>query len=264
MRKVTSLSVAASKGKAKITMLTAYDATFASIFDASGVDILLVGDSMGMVIQGHDTTLPVTLDQAVYHTAAVSRVTKFSQVVGDLPFMSYQVSPEQALESAGRLVKEGGCSAVKLEGGAEMAPTIKRVVAAGIPVMGHIGLTPQSVHRLGGFKIQGRDSKDAMRLFKDAQVLADAGCYAIVLECIPADLAKEITDEVKTPTIGIGAGPHCDGQVLVCYDMLGMNPSFQPKFVKRYVNLFQAIGDATSTYLDEVKGEDFPTDKHSF
>jgi 3-methyl-2-oxobutanoate hydroxymethyltransferase len=248
----------------KISVLTAYDAAFARIFDAAGVEVLLVGDSLGMVIQGEKSTLPVTMDQMLYHCRAVSRAAKRAHVVGDMPFMSYQVSTEEAVKNAGRLVAEGGVEAVKLEGGAEFADVVERIVRAGIPVMGHVGLTPQSVHAMGGYVVQGRDEQKAKKVLDDALALERAGAYAIVLEGIPLELGGEITARVTIPTIGIGAGVHADGQVLVCYDMLGMNPEFAPKFVKRYADLFQTVSDATRRYLGEVKQGTFPSEEQSF
>ena len=248
----------------KIGMLTAYDATFARILDGAGIDVLLVGDSVGMVVQGEQSTLPVTMDQMVYHCRAVTRTVKRAHVVGDLPFMSYQASADDAVRNAGRLVAEGNAEAVKLEGGKEFSAVIERIVRAGIPVMGHIGLTPQSVHKMGGYLVQGRDEQKARKLLQDAVALEEAGCYAIVLEGIPMELAKEITSRLTIPTIGIGAGVHCDGQVLVCYDALGMNPDFAPKFVKRFANLFEVIGGATRQYIDEVKQGSFPAEAQSF
>ena len=248
----------------KICMVTAYDATFARILDDAGADVLLVGDSLGMVFQGQDSTLPVTMDQMVYHSQAVTRGARRAHVVGDLPFMSYQVSPEEAVRNAGRLVAEGGVGGVKLEGGAEFADVIRAISRASIPVMGHLGLTPQSVHKMGGYVVQGRDEETAQRLVEDARALEAAGCYAIVLEGVPLELGREITDQLKIPTIGIGAGVHCDGQVLVCYDLLGMNPDFKPKFVKRYANLHGEISNAAQAYFDEVRAETFPTDEFSF
>ncbi len=247
-----------------LVMVTAYDATFAGIFDRAGVEMLLVGDSLGMVVQGHDSTLPVTLDHMIYHTAAVRRGTERAQVVGDLPFMSYQVNADQAVAAAGRLVQEGGAHAVKLEGGVPLADTVERIVRAGIPVMGHIGLTPQSVHKLGGFRIQGRDNKGARELIRAAKVLEQAGAYALVLEGIPSELAQIITDSLHIPTIGIGAGPHCGGQVLVCYDLLGMNPEFKPKFLKTYANVHDTIAGATQSFVEEVRAGAFPGPEHSF
>ena len=262
---VTAVSLAHKKRKGeKIVMITAYDATFAALFERAGVDVLLVGDSLGMVVQGHTTTLPVKLEHVIYHTAAVARVARHAHVVGDMPFMSYQVSPEQAVESAGRLVQEGGAHAIKLEGGAEIVPQIERIVAAGIPVMGHIGLTPQAVHRMGGFKVQGKDATSARKLLEHAQALQAAGCYSLVLEGIPAELAQQITETVTIPTIGIGAGAGCDGQVLVCYDLLGLNPDFQPKFVKAYARLHEQVTAAVKAYATEVQAGAFPAEEHSF
>jgi 3-methyl-2-oxobutanoate hydroxymethyltransferase len=248
----------------KIAVLTAYDAAFARIFDEVGVEVLLVGDSVGMVIQGEKSTLPVTMDQMVYHCRAVSRSVKRAHVVGDMPFLSYQASVEDAVRNAGRLVAEGGAESVKLEGGAEFAETVERIVRAGIPVMGHIGLTPQSVHRMGGYVVQGRDEQKAKKLLSDALALERAGAYALVLEGIPLELGQQITAQLAIPTIGIGAGAHADGQVLVCYDMLGMNPDFAPKFLKRYADLFETIGGAARAYLREVKRGEFPDEAHSF
>jgi 3-methyl-2-oxobutanoate hydroxymethyltransferase len=248
----------------KIAVLTAYDATFARLFDEAGADVLLVGDSLGMVIQGHDTTLPVTLDEMAYHCRAVVRGVKRAHVVGDMPFMSYQASVEQGMIAAGRLIKEGGCHSVKLEGGAQYAPLVERLVGAGIPVMGHIGLTPQSFHQLGGFKVQGRDSGGRERLLADALALEAAGAYAIVLEAIPADIAREISAALTIPTIGIGAGVDCDGQVLVSYDMLGMDESFKPRFVRRFATLGATIKEAVGQYVTEVRGSTFPSDAESF
>jgi len=248
----------------KIAVLTAYDATFARLLDEAGADVLLVGDSLGMVVQGHDTTLPVTLDEIAYHTRAVVRGARRAHVVGDMPFMSYQASIEQGVANAGRLMKEGGCHSVKLEGGAIHADLVRRLVAAGIPVMGHIGLTPQSYHQLGGFKVQGRDDGGRQRLLDDARALEDAGAYSIVLEAIPSDIAREISAAVSVPTIGIGAGVGCDGQVLVCYDMLGMDESFKPRFVRRYATLGQTIKESVGRYVAEVRGGQFPSDAESF
>ncbi|RKH38753.1 3-methyl-2-oxobutanoate hydroxymethyltransferase [Corallococcus sicarius] len=248
----------------KICMVTAYDATFARILDEGGADVLLVGDSLGMVVQGQESTLPVTMDQMVYHSAAVSRGAKRAHVVGDMPFMSYQVSPQEAVRNAGRLVSEGNVGSVKLEGGAEFADTVRAIVRASIPVMGHLGLTPQSVHKMGGYVVQGRDEDAARRMLDDALALEEAGAYALVLEGVPLDLARTITQSLKIPTIGIGAGKHCDGQVLVCYDLLGMNPDFKPKFVKRFANLHGNITEAAGAFFSEVRGGTFPDDDHSF
>ncbi len=248
----------------KIAMLTAYDATFARLFDEAGADVLLVGDSLGMVVQGHETTLPVTLDEMAYHCRAVVRAVRRAHVIGDMPFMTYQTSIEQGMQNAGRLIKEGGCSSIKLEGGAVHAELVHRLVSVGIPVMGHIGLTPQSVHQMGGFKVQGRETGGRDRLMADAKALEDAGAYAIVLEAIPADYAREITAAVSVPTIGIGAGTGCDGQVLVSYDMLGMDESFKPRFVRRFATLGATIKDATAAYVGEVRATTFPSDAESF
>ncbi len=252
----------------KIAVVTAYDATMARLVDAAGVDVVLVGDSLGMVVQGQDSTLPVTLDQMAYHCAIVrrglARASGRPHLVGDLPFGSYQASPDEAVKSAMRLAAEGGVEAVKLEGGAEFVEVIRRIVRAGVPVMGHIGLTPQSVHKLGGYVVQGRESDRAQQLLRDARALEAAGCYAIVLECIPAELARIITSQLRIPTIGIGAGPHCDGQVLVLNDLLGLDDAFVPKFVKRFAALGGAIEGAVAAYVSEVKARTFPADEHGF
>lgn len=248
----------------KICMVTAYDATFARLLDEAGADVLLVGDSVGMVVQGHDSTLPVTMDQMVYHSRAVTRGAKRAHVVGDLPFMSYQNSVEEAVRNAGRLVAEGGVGSVKLEGGSEFAEVISRITRASIPVMGHIGLTPQSVHKMGGYVVQGRDEETARKLLEDAVALEQAGCYALVMEGVPLELARTITARLEIPTIGIGAGKHCDGQVLVCYDLLGLNPHFKPKFVKHYATLANDVNGAAKAYFDEVRAGTFPDEEHSF
>jgi 3-methyl-2-oxobutanoate hydroxymethyltransferase len=248
----------------RITMLTAYDATFARLLDRAGTDVLLVGDSLGMVVQGHDTTLPVTMDQIVYHCAAVKRGVDRAHVVGDMPFGSYQASADEAVKNAIRIAAEGGAESVKLEGGAEYAEVIQRIVRAGVPVMGHIGLTPQSVHKLGGYVVQGRNEEKAARLLADAKALEEAGCYAIILEMMPAELSAEIARSVSIPVIGIGAGAGCDGQVLVIYDLLGMNPDFSPKFVKKYLDLGMLIRDAVTRYNDDVRHGVFPGPEHSF
>jgi 3-methyl-2-oxobutanoate hydroxymethyltransferase len=248
----------------RITMLTAYDATFARLLDRAGIDVLLVGDSLGMVIQGHDSTLPVTMDQMVYHSAMVRRGTKTAHLVADLPFGSYQTSADEAVKNAMRLIAEGGAESVKLEGGAEYAEIVTRIVRAGVPVMGHIGLTPQSVHKLGGYVVQGRTEEKATKLLADAKALEQAGCYALVLEMMPAELAAEISKSLTIPVIGIGAGAGCDGQVLVCYDLLGMNPDFSPKFVKKYLDLGAEIRQAVTSYKEEVKDGSFPGPEQSF
>jgi 3-methyl-2-oxobutanoate hydroxymethyltransferase len=243
-----------------ISVLTAYEFTLARLLDEAGVDALLVGDSLGTVVQGHPTTLPVTLDQMVYHAEMVARAARRAFVVADLPFLTYQASVEQAMLSAGRLLKETRCSAVKLEGGRSRAGTIRALVEAGIPVMSHIGLVPQSVLALGGYKVQ----RDADALLADARAAAEAGAFAIVLECIPAEVAARITAELPIPTIGIGAGPECDGQVLVTYDMLGLFEEFRPKFVRRYATLAATIRDAASSYVNDVTGRRFPDASESF
>jgi 3-methyl-2-oxobutanoate hydroxymethyltransferase len=244
----------------KISVLTAYDYTIARLLDDAGVDALLVGDSLGTVVQGHDTTLRVTLDQMVYHAEMVARAARRALVVADLPFLSYQASIEQAIGSAGRFLKETQCQAVKLEGGKRSSATIRALVEAGIPVMGHVGLTPQSVRRLGGFKVQ----RDGDEILADARAVAEAGAFAVVLECVPIDVAGRITAELPIPTIGIGAGPRCDGQVLVTPDLLGLFEGFRPRFVRRYAELGQAVRQAAAAYIAEVAAGKFPTDQESF
>jgi len=248
----------------KICMVTAYDATFARILDEAGADVMLVGDSLGMVVQGHDSTLPVTMEQMIYHCTAVTRGARRAHVVGDMPFMSYQTSVEAAVRNAGRLVAEGGVGSVKLEGGAEFADTVTAITRASIPVMGHLGLTPQSVHKMGGYVVQGKDEQAARKILQDALALERAGAYALVLEGVPMELARQITQRLSIPTIGIGAGVDCDGQVLVCYDLLGMNPGFKPKFVKRYADLHGTITGAAAAFFNEVRSGTFPDEEHSF
>jgi 3-methyl-2-oxobutanoate hydroxymethyltransferase len=265
LSRVTLHTLAAQKARGeKITMITAYDATFARLLDEAGADILLVGDSLGMVIQGHDNTLPVTLDDMIYHCRAVARGARRAQIVGDMPFMTYQESVEAGVRNAGRLMKEGGCHAVKLEGGAQHAPLVARLVAAGIPVMGHLGLTPQSVHQLGGFKLQGREEGAADRLITDARALEEAGAYAIVLEGLPTEVAAAVTAAVSVPTIGIGAGAGCDGQVLVVYDLLGLDERFKPRFVRRYAELSGTIKDACARFIADVRSSAFPGPAESY
>jgi len=261
---VTVPRIRAAKGEAPIVMITAYDATFSRMLDAAGADILLVGDSLGMVVQGADDTLGVTVDDIIYHCRAVSRGAKRAHVVGDMPFLSYHVTPEEALRNAGRMVAEGHAQSVKLEGGRTVAPVIERIVGAGIPVMGHVGLTPQSVHAMGGFRVQGKSEEDAERILADATAVADAGAYALVLEGIPGPLAERITEAVSIPTIGIGAGVGCDGQVLVCYDLLGLTADLHPKFVKRYDSLFDRGVAAAKAFCDEVRSRQFPGPEHTF
>jgi len=248
----------------KIVMVTAYDTTMARLVDAAGVDMVLVGDSLGMVVQGHDSTLPVTVDHIVYHTACVARGLQHAHLTADLPFMSYQVSVEDALRAAGRMLQEGRAQSVKLEGGERSAPAIRRMVDAGIPVVGHVGLTPQSVHAMGGFKVQGRGAQAARRVIDDALAVEDAGAFSIVLEGLPAHVSAEISARLDIPTIGIGAGPECDGQVLVANDLLGMDLGFKPRFVKRYARLQETIIEAVGAYADEVRTGAFPDAAHSF
>jgi len=244
----------------KVTMLTAYDYPTARLLDEAGVDCLLVGDTLGMVVQGHSTTLRVTMDQMVYHVEMVARAARRALVVADMPYLSYQVSPEQAIESAGRFLKETECRAVKLEGGRRSAATIRALVEADVPVVGHVGLTPQSVRRLGGFKVQ----RDIDEILADARAVADAGAFALVLECIPSELAARITQELPIVTIGIGAGPKCDGQVLVTPDLVGLFEGFRPKFVRRYAELGDAIRRAAAQYVADVASGDFPNEQESF
>ena len=248
----------------KITMLTAYDYGMASILDESDIDILLVGDSLGNVVLGYDSTLPVTMDDMVRHTQAVARGSQKAMIVADMPFLSYQVSPESALANAGRLLKEGNAQAVKLEGGREHADIVHKMTYAGIPVMAHLGLTPQSVNQLGGYKVQGKQEDAAEIIMQDAKCLEEAGAFSLVLECVPEKLAAEITAALSIPSIGIGAGVHCDGQVLVVNDMLGMNDRMTPKFVKKYAQLNVDIKNAVKLYIKDVKTSAFPDDEHSF
>jgi 3-methyl-2-oxobutanoate hydroxymethyltransferase len=252
--------LAAKARRVRLTMLTAYDYTMARLLDAAGVDGLLVGDSLGMVVQGHDHSLSVTVDEVIYHVRCVARAVRRSLLVADLPFMSYQVSPQQALENAGRLIKEGGAHAVKLEGGTRSAAAIAAITGADIPVMGHIGLTPQSVRRFGGFRVQ----RDEAKLVEDALATEKAGAFALVVECVPADIAQKITAAVQIPTIGIGAGAGCDGQILVAADMLGLFEDLQPRFVKRYANLGHEVTRAVAAYCREVRDGIFPDAQHSF
>lgn len=248
----------------RIAALTAYDHLFAGLLDAAGVDVLLVGDSVATVMQGRDTTVPVTMDEMVYHCQIVSRAARRALVVGDLPFLSYQVGVEDALRNAGRLLKEGLVEAVKLEGGSHFAPTVARLVAAGIPVMGHIGLTPQSIHQFGSYRARGQADAERQQLLGDARALADAGAFAIVIEKVPAPLAAQITAAVPVPTIGIGAGPDCDGQILVTHDLLGLFTRFRPRFVRRYRELAQEIGAAIGDYCRDVRSGSFPSADESY
>jgi len=263
MKKISILDIQRFKQEGrKITMLTAYDVQIARILDACDVDMILVGDSLGNVVLGFENTLPVTMDDMVRHTQAVVRGRTRAFVVADMPFMSYQASCEDALRNAGRLIKEAGAEAVKVEGGVNAAPAIRSIVQADIPVMAHIGLTPQSVHRMGGFRVQGREEQQRQKLIADAMAVEEAGAFGVVLECIPSDLAADITQRVSIPTIGIGAGPDCDGQVLVINDVLGLCGPFRPKFVKQYVQLEDSIRKAVSDYVDEVRGGMFPRGDH--
>jgi len=268
-RKVTVPEILRRKGGSDpIVALTAYDFPFGCIADAAGIDVLLVGDSLGMVVQGMETTLPVTMVEMTYHCRMVARARRRALLVGDLPFLSYQVSPTDAVANAGRLIKDGGAEAVKLEGGVAMADTIRAIASVDIPVMGHIGLTPQSVHRMGGHRVQGQRRGERPgqrdRVIDDALAVEEAGAFAVVLEGMPLDLAAEITNRLTIPTIGIGAGPHCDGQILVLHDVLGLSERFVPKFAKRYAELWSAASDAIGAYAREVRGGTFPTDAHSF
>lgn len=260
---IKSFQEAKDKGE-KITMLTAYDYSMAKILDESGVESILVGDSLGMVFQGHSSTLSVTVDEMIYHTKAVVKGVKRALVIADMPFMSYHVSVEEAVRNAGRLVKEGGAEAVKLEGGKNIIDNVKAIVDAQIPVIGHLGLTPQSVNAFGGFKVQGKEEKNARQIIEDAKLLEEAGAFAIVLECVPSKLAKLISKSLHIPTIGIGAGNECDGQVLVINDLLGMFNDFIPKFVKQYAQLNQNVISSVQTYNNEVKSGDFPAETHTF
>ena len=263
--KVTVPKLRGMKRKGRpIVMVTCYDATFARIVERSEVDAVLVGDSLGNVIQGHETTIPVELQDVIYHTRAVSRGLKRPLLVADMPFLTYQVSTDEALRNAGRLLRDGRAEAVKLEGGIRVAETVARLVRTGIPVMGHIGLTPQSVHEFGGYRIQGRGNDAAERLREDARALELAGVFSVALEGVPVALAQEITQFLSVPTIGIAAGPHCDGQVLVIYDLLGMDDTFRPRFVKQYAGLSQTISAALSAFSEDVRERRFPGEEHGF
>ncbi len=256
--------IVSMKFKEKISMITAYDYTSARIADEAGVDIILVGDSLGMVMQGKTSTIPVTLDEMIYHAQMVKQGVKNALIVVDMPFMSYQADYVEAVHNAGKIVKETGCDAVKLEGGREFAVTINAIVSAGIPVMGHLGLTPQSINIFGSYKARGKEEKEAKKILEDAKYIQEAGVFSIVLESVPKNLAKDITKSISIPTIGIGAGLHTDGQVLVFHDMLGLFDDFKPKFVKRYAHLKKEAIEAIKTYTKEVKEEQFPTDEHSY
>jgi 3-methyl-2-oxobutanoate hydroxymethyltransferase len=264
MKRVTVPDVTAAKGRRKLTMLTAYDYPTALWVDRSGIDMILVGDSLAMVVLGHDDTLAVGMEEMLHHTKAVTRGAARALVIGDMPFLSYQVSVEQAVLNAGRFLKEGRAQAVKLEGGARVLPQVRAMVSAGIPVQGHLGLTPQSIAQFGGFKVQGKDAEAAQTLMDDAIALSEAGCFSLVLEAIPETIAARITEAVPIPTIGIGAGPHCDGQVLVVHDVLGLFDRFVPRFVKQYETLGPRIVEALTRYREEVENGTFPGPEHSF
>ena len=265
MPKTTILDIYKKKAEGrKISMLTAYDYPTAQIVDQAGIDMILVGDSLGMVVQGQNSTLPVTMDEMIYHTKMVCRAAQTAMVVGDMPFLSYQTSVEDAVRNAGRFLKETGCETVKLEGGSQMADVIRAIVNAGIPVVAHIGLTPQYVHMLGGFKVQGKDEAAREKVLADARAVEEAGAFSVVLEAVPSVLAKEITGMLRIPTIGIGAGPDCDGQVLVLHDLLGLFDRFTPKFVKKYANLRDQALKAVKDYKQEVESGSFPSKEHSF
>jgi 3-methyl-2-oxobutanoate hydroxymethyltransferase len=264
-KKVTIFDLQAKKRRGEpITMLTAYDYPTALLVERAGIDIILVGDSLGMVVLGYEGTVPVTMDEMIHHAKAVRRGASSPFLIGDMPFMSYQASISQAVANAGRFLQEAGMDAIKLEGGRGMVPTIKAIINAGIPVMGHIGLTPQSASLLGGFKVQGRDAASAKAILDDALALEEAGCFAILLEAIPDRLGKAITERVSIPTIGIGAGPHCDGQVLIFHDLVGLFEGFKPKFVKQYANLFAEIGQALERFKEDVEEETFPAPEHCY
>ncbi len=254
----------AKKAGEKLTMLTGYDYSMAQILDNCGIDAILVGDSLGMVVQGRDSTVEVTIDEMLYHCKCVAQGATNALLVGDMPFLTYHISAEEAVRNAGRFIQEAKMNAVKLEGGTSMADTVRAIVRAQIPVMGHIGLTPQSVNMFGGFKVQGKEERAAKALIEDALALEDAGAFAVVLEAVPEPLAKLITERVKIPTIGIGAGRYCDGQVLVVNDLLGMYSDFTPKFAKKYADLKSTITDAVSGYISDVKTQQFPEKQHTF
>jgi 3-methyl-2-oxobutanoate hydroxymethyltransferase len=260
---ITDFQKKKEEGK-KITMLTAYDYPIARLVDDAGIDSILVGDSVGMVVLGLDSTVPVTMDEMIHHAKAVRRGTRYAFLIGDMPFMSYQISEEEAIRNAGRFMKEAGCDAIKLEGGYEVAEVTEAIINAGIPVLGHLGLTPQTISKLGGYRVQGRDAEAAKKLLDQALILEKAGCFAIVLECVPDEVAKVVTEKLKVPTIGIGAGAHCDGQVLVTNDMVGLFDRFVPKFVKQYIKLAGSISAALKQFREEVEQVKFPDKEHSF
>lgn len=265
LKRVTTHSIQAMKNRGeKIAMLTAYDFSTARILDEAGIDILLVGDSASNVMAGHETTLPITLDQMIYHAQSVVRAVNRAMVVVDLPFGSYQSNSEIALSSAIRIMKESGAHAVKLEGGEEVEESIRRILRAGIPIMGHLGLTPQSIYKFGTYSVRAKEDAEAQKLRDDAKLLDQLGCFSLVLEKIPAQLAKEVSESIEIPTIGIGAGKDCDGQVLVTQDMLGITKDFKPRFLRRYLELFELVGDATRQYISDVKAVNFPNDQEQY
>jgi 3-methyl-2-oxobutanoate hydroxymethyltransferase len=264
-KKITTKSLIDMKAQGeKISMLTAYDYTMAKIVDSAGIDVILVGDSASNVMAGHETTLPITLDQMIYHASSVVRGASRALVVVDLPFGSYQSDPKEALRSAIRIMKESGGHAVKLEGGKEIKESIKKILNAGIPVMGHLGLTPQSIYKFGTYTVRAKEEEEALKLIEDAKLLEKIGCFALVLEKIPAKLAQQIAESISIPVIGIGAGSGVDGQVLVIHDMLGMNNEFSPRFLRRYMNLYEGMTSAISQYVDDVKSSDFPNEKEQY
>ncbi len=265
VKKITTHTIQKMKSNGeKISMLTAYDFSFAKIFDNAGIDIILVGDSASNVMAGHETTLPITLDQMIYHAQSVVRGIERCLVVVDLPFGSYQGNSKEALNSAIRIMKETGGHSVKMEGGEEVVESIKRIISTGIPVMGHLGLTPQSIYKFGTYTVRAREEEEALKLKKDALLLQEAGCFAIVLEKIPATLAKEVTESLQIPTIGIGAGCDCDGQVLVMHDMLGINTEFKPRFLRQYMNLNDSITSSVKQYISDIKSKDFPNQNEQY
>ena len=265
IKKITTNTLQRMKANGeKISMITAYDFSFAKIFDEAGIDVILVGDSASNVMAGHETTLPITLDQIIYHASSVIRGVQRSLVVVDLPFGSYQSNSKEALVSAIRIMKETGAHAIKLEGGEEVLESVNRILAAGVPVMGHLGLTPQSIYKFGTYTVRAKEEEEAEKLKKDALILQKAGCFALVLEKIPASLAAEVSKSIQIPTIGIGAGRHCDGQVLVMHDMLGINTEFKPRFLRKYLNLHEQITGAVQHYIRDVKSNDFPNDQEQY
>ncbi|MEN9827473.1 MAG: hypothetical protein RJA11_89 [Bacteroidota bacterium] len=265
LRRVTTRRLQDMKKQGKrISCLTAYDALIARILDDAGIDLILVGDSLGNIVQGHETTIPVTLDDIIYHTKAVVKGVQRALVVADMPFMSYQVSPEEAFRNAGRLMKEAGASAVKVEGGHRVCEAVRRMTEAGIPVMAHLGLTPQSINQFGSYRARGQNAEEADEMMRDAKELEEAGAFAVVLEKIPMQLAQKITESLTIPTIGIGAGPHCDGQILVYSDMLGLTIDFSPRFVRRYDSLHERIDDSVSRYIQDIQSGSFPDESESY